>query len=399
MMLKQRRNYFTPANLALAAAAIMGTTQKFALDRSAPLEEMDIICDVTCGATGPTPTGVDGLLAIVKKVNISVNDGVQPRTIVDYSGVGLLEYASLVDDSLDRSTLDIVALNGNGAALANNLKFRLTYRVPLVHPLVTEPLRTLMLLPIHTYPQDPIVTIDFESAANLYSAGSISALVVHYVLKRRDMSIAVTQAIQKGEGFYGFDLIETPFSIGTGISGEQRWAIPTPGSYMNLCFRQYLGGASVTRSPLDNVTTFGSESRWRLETGGVVPMEWRWKQLQIENDRRRSANGIYDPAVFVAATSAGSPTKIGALYPNFPAAPAAGQRWNPEASCLIDFCSPDGDSINELGSVLDCNIPTNVGLKMELVGSVASVATTGSTLFIGGHRLFGSLAARQQVKF
>lgn len=397
MMLKPRRNFFTPANFALASAGVLGTTQKVAFDRTWPIEEIEIICDVTCGATGPTPTNTDGLTALIKHVNLSVNDGIQPRTIVDMTGPGLLEYAALVDDSLDRSTLDVIGMNAAGAAFANNLKFRITYRIPLVHPLIAEPLRTRMLLPVHTYPQDPILTVDFESSANLMSAGSLAGVVVHYVLKRREMSIGVTQQFQK-QGFIGFDLIETGYSIGTGVAGEQRFAVATPGSYANMMFRQYLGGASITRSPLDQTTTFGSENRWRLESGGIVPNEWRWKHLQIENDRRRSANGIFDANVYVSTTSAGSPTKNVPAYPNFPANAAAGQRWNPEASCMIDFISPDGDTVNELGSVLDCNLPTNTGLKMEVVGSVASVATNASTLYIGGHRFFGSLKPWQAVK-
>jgi hypothetical protein len=267
------------------------------------------------------------------------------------------------------------------ATIANNLKFQITYRIPLVNPCIGEPLRTLMLLPIHRHPQDPVLSIDFEAAANMYSAGSLSALSVEVVLIRRAVSQAQDAAIVAAGGYIPFDLMESANVIPLGVSQETRFPLATPGSYLNLVFRQYLGGASVTRSPVDAVTTFGSESVWRLETGGNVLHQWRWKHLRAINQftsPENSTNQTYSP-------------RIGGVV-------AAGTLWTPAASVMLDWLGDGltGDASNELGSVLDCNLPTLTGLKMEVVGTPASVATNASTLFIGGHRLYGDLSQWQK---
>ena len=150
---------------------------------------------------------------------------------------------------------------------------------------------------------------------------------------------------------------------------------------MGLLFRQYKGGTTITRDVLDAVVTIGSESRWRLESGLAVLTEWKWKHLQTDNDYSRVANGI-------SQTSS----------PNFSGAVAANTSYQPAASCMLDFLTDGLDSANELGSLLDCNVAPNAGLKMEVIGPVVSVATNASTLYIGGHRLFGDLTKWQSVR-
>jgi len=93
-----------------------------------------------------------------------------------------------------------------------------------------------------------------------------------------------------------------------------------------------------------------------------------------------------------SSTQASSPQLGGAV--------AASTSFQPAASVMLDFLS-DGvpsDGVNELGSVLDLNIPARSGLKMEIITNVASVATNGSTLFVMGHRLYGDLSKWQSVK-
>lgn len=387
MLLPQKQNFYSPSNFALASAGCLGTTQKFALDRTWPLEEILLVVHGTVGtqltlnATPQSPAAVDNLLGIVKRVNLSVNDGIQPRSVVDYSGSGLLEYCVNSGMNLDRATLGVVSAS-QGATVAASLQFRITYRIPLVNPMIGEPLRTRMLLPVHTYPQDPILTVDFESSATMYSAGTITALTCEVILIRRGMDSATNASILKSGGYIPSDLIESPFSIGTGTSGEVRFAVPTPGSYLNLHLRQYKGGANMSRDVIDAVTTINSESRWRIESGGTYFREWRAKHVQIMNDFTRVANHVTQT-----------------YSPNFAGAVAANTLYQPACSYMLDFLSDGvtGDSANELGSVLNCNLPAATGLKMEIIGSIASAATNGHTLFIGGQRIFGDVSQWQRI--
>jgi hypothetical protein len=236
---------------------------------------------------------------------------------------------------------------------------------------------------VQLYSAKPILNLTFEQSANIYSAGSLATVSAEVVLIRREITVDLTTKILADGGFVDFDLIEKANAIAVGVSGEQRFPIPLPGSYLGMLFRQYLGGATVTRAELDQVTTFGAETAWRLESGGVAPHAWRWKHLRAIGGFRADANNI---------TQTSSPTIGGAVV--------AGTSFGPSASTYLDFLG-DGvpsEGIAELGSVLDCNIPKNSGLVMEVVGNVAPVATNASTMFTMGHRLYGDLSKWQTLK-
>ncbi len=129
-------------------------------------------------------------------------------------------------------------------------------------------------------------------------------------------------------------------------------------------------------------TTVGSETRWRIETGGSVIREWRMKHLQIVNDMSRPGNSdnlTYSPS-------------IGPVL-------AANTRYQEPGSVFHDFLSDGfGDDGNELGSLLNCNLAADSGLKMEIVGDVAAPVGNAAQLFVMGHRYFGGLSKWQAFK-
>lgn len=381
MMLPQRLESLTPATLNLAGSAVLGTTVPVGINRTWPIEEMFLILTMTAGATGPTLAGVDNILGLVKNVTLEVNDGVQPRAIVNTSGVGLLEYASQCGMNLDRATLATIALS-QGASIANNQVFRLTYRIPVVHPMIAEPLRTRMLMPCHTWGQDLNLKITFEQAANMYSAGTLAGIAAELVIVRRQMDTATTDAIVKTGGFIPFDLLETPYTVAVGAGGAVRFKIQSPGSYAGLLLRTYKGAATVVRDVIDAVTTPGAETLWDIESGGVTFRQFRMKTLQMINDLSRVANGVNQT-----------------YSPNMAGAVAAGTSYQPASSVYLDFLGDNlGSDANELGSVLDVNLPTKTGLLMELVGAASAPVTNGHQLFILGHRWYGDLSRWQAVQ-
>jgi len=118
----------------------------------------------------------------------------------------------------------------------------------------------------------------------------------------------------------------------------------------------------------------------------VVDREWRWHDLQTLAEMQQSANALI--------TSTGTLT-----FATFGGAVGASGVANakPAASVLINYLTDgfSGDNATELGSALDCNTPANSGLKMELVGTPANVATNASYLFTMGRRYFGNLSGWQ----
>lgn len=397
MILEQQTRLYTPADWAPAAVAttldatLLGTTKRFPIPRQNPIEEIWIVLSGKTDTTGQGPTprsgstgivGRDNIMGIVKRVTL---DCVSPTwgayKMTDCSGAFLLEYNMNAGMNIDPPTWEYLRLWQAAATpvIAVDTQFQVAYRVPVVYPMVGEPLLTRCLLPCHTWAQDPVLTVDFEAATNIYSAGHIVDLRAEIWVVYREMNGAQTDDILSKGGFIQGDLLESSFSPGVGVAGEQRFQVNPPGSYMALLFRQYLGGNAVcTRNIVDQTTTFGSESTWRLESNGNVKRQWRWKHLQAKNAYSRAQTML----------SQTSDVTVNAAV-------ASGTLFAPAASCLLDFCSDGLEPINELGSVLDVNIPARSGLKMEVVGSWAAPAssTIASTIFYGGHRLWGDLSA------
>ena len=408
MFLKQRFNKFYPTQFSGSSAGatnspLLGTTQKWTIDRTWPIEEIWITVNfvVNTGgltmapASATTPDMYDNILTLLQHVNLSVNNGIQPRSVVDCNGIALIEYATLTQIGVDGNTQMLIAWGQGTSLLAGN--YRITYRLPLVEPWIGEPLRSRMYLPVHTYPQDPVLTLSFQSATNMYTVGNINNVNTEILLIRRQPTAASEAALaadakKRGltnpTGYIDWDLIETPFSVAPGISTEQRFPLPLPGAYANLMFRHYLGGANVTRKPIDYLATgasFGNEIRWRIESGSVVDREWRWHDLAALCQYQQAAN------CFLAGGATVSYPSIGILG-------ADGiVNGKPPVSVLLNYLTDgmSGDNAIELGSLLDCNTPANTGLKMELVGTPVNVATNASYLYVMGRRYFGNLAGWQ----
>lgn len=433
MFLEQRLNFFNPQPFNQPTNTILGQTQKWSIDRTYPIEEILVFVnfDVTTGLTTTAPTTMDmfdNILSIVQRINLTTNDGRQPRTVVDLSGPAALEYASQVGLNLDEATMRLVAISGNpvGALAVPVGAYQMCYRIPCVNPMIADPMRTRMYLPVHTYPQDPTLTLTFNTLAQMLGGtptGVIGTVRVDVVLVRRvptqaSEALLRSSAGSNPNGYIDWDLIETQFTVPLGTATEQRFPIPVPGNYVNMLFRQYKGGANYSRNvPVDVdvgdtiANNLGNETRWRLESANQVLREWRWKHLRTMNDFTRPTN-VLGPLLtaptlptprnqgFVAVASAGSPTiNLTNQTANFPTSlQAAIANYRAGTSCLLDFL---GDGLtnaggNELGSLLDCNTPANNGLKMELIGTPASVATFPSVISVVGLRLFGDISRWQK---
>jgi hypothetical protein len=423
MYLEQRYSFFNPAPFNLSTNTILGTTQRWAIDRTWPIEEILIFVnfDVQTGWTttnSTTPDMHDNLLALLGRVNLSVNDGRQPRSVVDASGVGLLEYVSNAGWNLDTATMAAVAASANpvGALAVPVGIYSICYRIPCAPIQVGEPLRSRLYLPVHTYPQDPVLTLSFNTVAacSAVSTGSVDNVTVDVVLIRRvptreSEALLRSTAGSNPNGYIDWDLIETPFTIPLGSAAEFRAPLPVPGNYIDLLFRQYRGGsAPLSRIvTIDNETgaakaTLGSETRWRLESGLVVLREWRWRHLRTLNDYTKPQGSTFINPIGCLTGGADAATVDDPLIlraGNFPTNNmAATAQYRAGTSCMIPFLQDGvtGDTGNELGSLLDCNTPANNGLKMEVIGTPASVSPNPSMLFIMGRRLFGDISRWQK---
>jgi len=384
MLIPQVLQFISPAELIPGTTLLAGTTKKIVLDRTWPLEAILIFCDLTVDASIGGTLTADGMMGFLKTVNLTINDGVQPRTIVDASGVGLLEYASQTGINLDSATLALISehTKASPAVVASNV-YRIAYFIPLVHPQITEPRRTQMLCDINNHPQDPVLTLTFSTTAEMQTtAQDLATASCEVVLVRRRMTAGLNKSILDGGGYVPFDILESVYSIATGVTAEQRLALPIPGSYAGLMMRMYKGANPIVRGDISGNVTAGTETRWRLESGSVVLREWRTKHIKTINEMSRPLNS--DNLTYA---------------PNIGPVLASNTRYQDPGSFYLDFLSDAfGDDGNELGSLLDCNLPAASGLKMEVVFTPSSASTNAHALKVLGHRYFGDLARYKAFK-
>jgi len=363
----------TPIDLQKTDGSLVGTTVRVDLPRDWPLEEIFITCDLTVG-TAFSSMLVDGALGLIKRVRLITNSTKQVP-VVDYSGVGLLELDSQVGLNLDHATLGLISEHTKATAgLPTTQLYRCVYRIPMVHPKLRGALRAHCLLPIHNHSMNPQLQIDFSSQAEM-ATGSVTKLTADVLLRQRKITSGIESKIQANGGYIENDLIETVQSLGTGVTGEQRFDIPVPGRFAGLMCRFYKGGAAVTRGDISENVTTGTESVWRIESGGFIFKQSRVKHIRAINDRSRTLN-----------------SQLQASSPSIGAAVASTVFIQDPCALYYDFLTDDVNEADELGSTLDCNFPYAQGQKMQLIGPVASAATNGHKVYIGGHRFYGDLS-------
>ncbi|HZQ45558.1 MAG TPA: hypothetical protein VFC07_00985 [Verrucomicrobiae bacterium] len=402
MMLQKRYTFsrppqFNPPQVANTVAPQLGQVGlSWPIPRDKPVEELIVRAtfQVVNGAAltllaNGSQAALDNILGVCRKFRVNRPTGSQrpaSTKVVDYRGIGLLEYCANTGLNLDAATLNAVALS-QGATIANGTWVRIVYRIPLVHPLIGEPLRERMCLPCHTWTESATLEIDFEQASNIYTnatAGVIGNLNIEVGVLRRDPVKALTDATLAAGGYIPCDLIESNFAIGVGIATEQRLPLAQAGKQLNVQFCHYLGGASITRNVPDAVTTPGSESVISYQENSNEKCKFIWSQLQTLNDYsrvRNSASQTYSPAI-------GLPVAANTQYP----VPASVMY-----DALSDSIGTDNQSATEFGSVIDLDALKAAGALAEFVFTPANVATNGSTIYYGGHRVYGNLAGYAQL--
>lgn len=401
MFLKQNSVILRPPSLNPGDGSLIGKTVKLNIDRTWPLEHIIIrVCFTTGGtaftlfpATAQTNDNYDNILNFVKHINLSVNpgNGGNPRTVVDCDGVRLLEYNSLTGLNLDPSTLELLRLS-QGTTLAANSSWEITYNIPCAETMIGEPLRSRLLLPVHKYTQDPVLTIQFQTLAAMASAGTTPPFISCEVELVRRQVTAESELVLKNSapstpwGYIDWDLIEQQFPVQS-LTSEQKFPLALGAAYANLLISQYQGGANITKNVIDSSgigdTTahgLGAESLWRLETALVPDRFWTSKGLRNKAAWSQVKNVLSQ----TSSPSFGGPV-LGST--NF-TAPSVG---------LIDFLRDgiSGDPATELGSVLDCNLTGS--LRKEIIVACATWATNASTLAVMGRRLFGDLSQWQKI--
>ena len=411
MYLKQHKRFYYPNQFQSGSvgggknAPILGTTVRTTIDRNWAVEEIILFVNfhtsaaMTPVASPTTPDQADNILSILQHINLSVNDGIKPRTVIDSSGIAQLEYQALFGQNVDQATAYLAAVSQQtGSTSIPSGWNTLTYRLSCPPTRMGESLRSRLYLPIHKHVQDPTLSLTFSPLSNITAtAAYIDAVNVEMLVLYREPTVqseSVLAATGKQAGltnpwgYIDWDRLETPYSVALGTSKETSFDLPIPGAYTELLCRHYLGGNTLTRAAIDGSDAPGTiipglEPRWRIETQSFVEQEWRWKHLRSFTEMQRTL-----PAVIPST---------GTIYQGQFNGGLVGGNFRSSASVGLDFLTDglSGDNGTELGSVLDTNKASAANAKMQIIGTPASVTTNSSYLFVMGTRIFGNIAGLQ----
>ena len=417
MFLKQHKRFYYPNQFQSGSvgggknAPILGSTIRTGIDRNWAVEEIILFVNfhtsaaLTPIASPTTPDQCDNVLSILQHVNLSVNDGIKPRSVVDCSGILLLEYQATFGQDVDQATGYLAAISQvTGSTSIPSGWNTATYRISCPPTRMGESLRSRLYLPIHKHPQDPVLTLSFSPYSNISATGAyIDAVNVEMLVLYREPTVQSENALMAtGKaaglsnpwGYIDWDRLETPYAIALGTSKETAFDLPIPGAYTELLFRHYLGGSTLTRAAIDQSDAPGTvipglEPRWRIETQSFVEQEWRWKHLRSFSEMNKPTPAILNT---ITATA-----YAGGLYLGQFNGGLVGGNFRSSASVGLDFLTDglSGDNGTELGSLLDTNKASAANAKMQVIGTPASVSSNASYLFIMGTRIFGNIAGLQ----
>lgn len=407
-------------DLDLTAANFPAQTKRLTIPRTGPIEAIFIIAQVTLNAL-MTDFVTFGLLNMLKRVTLNVNDGSGAYDAVYCSGPGLVVLADQEGISLDRATQSAMLQSlagiqtlGTGPQIPTGSIFRICWPIWCPHPALGEWLRLRSMIPAHRHVQDPVLTMDFAPAAEISGvANPFSAANLEIIVIRRDLPKALDDQIAGDGGYIRWDIRETPTDIPTGTNAEKRFPIPGPGEYPSIAgfmYKGYTGGGNESLlSDLSANITVGTETLWRLEAAQNSIRQWRMKGRQIYNDMSRGSTrqtsmlnlfggsaaatwittltnlGVTGgaPPVLLTASWLGMPNHLGGQL-------AAGMAIQEPAVFGFDFLTDTMlAGANELGGCLNANFPSDA-IKWEIVGNVdvtrATAATASSSFNIIGRR-------------
>lgn len=434
MLLKKRMEFIKHRDLTLTTSNFPVQTVKIELPRTWPLEAIFLGLRMTKNATAVTSIpDRRGIFKHIKRVTLEINDGANPRKVIDASGFGLLQYAANVGMNIPRSTAAIRAMMfGLGSPrIPASTVINYVLPIPLMPPALAGKLRPRGLLPCHLHSANPLLTVELDSGTNSINVADpyTGTSVLDCFLVQREMPKSVTDEILGDGGFLQGDIFEKSFGQSNSLAdSEVRLELPTPGQLTGVQITHMRHTASgdtpanaLELRTLDAVKTVGAETQWSIETAGVSLARWRSPYLQWLNDGSMmgGADLGYDASgSTLTGTIDGTWGQVSEgdilesvrdiledesvrINNTFTHHREAGGCVQEAASVFIDNLTDDaGAPVTELGGLMDANLAANSGLKLELVGQIdtAGAGNFSSSIDVLVHRFYGDLSRFQAIK-
>jgi hypothetical protein len=332
-MLYPKRTNFTNKETGIA----LGSTKSFKLSRLWHLEALFVRVRFTV-STAANVLNADGLAAILKRVTLEVSHGSNTRTVVNVTGRGLLDWNHQVTGGNDKYFVANATAN-------STTTYTFYYPIWFVPPQIADPLGSAFLLPTPAFNDDPVLTLQFASAADVdvgTGVFAISAMEADVITHRREV-LGELETLQT-------ELVEDTEAFAASVT-RHATKIATPGHYTGILIRGYTS-TSARGDIMD------SSGNFSLECLGTVIRRFRLLDEEVMNNQ----------SVF-------APNMTGMNAGNY----------------YLDFLSDKvGDSVLDLGSVLSTNSLAGTGAELQLIKDITGGA--GVKMGLVKHRIFGDIA-------
>lgn len=335
-----KRQDFLPAVTGLA----LGRTVQFEIPRDFPVEAIFIRARVT--QTGAIATAsADGLLGIIKNIQLKISDGADSRNPVDCSGRLLLERHLQISGNL---STDVADAKDATTAVTRNID----YPLYMVLPQAESPLSEMFILPVTRYNVNPVLSITIASQSDIDVNGTptfAATVDLSITVIRRQITVAQFPVLD-------WDLTEVSKDFTTTVTTE-RFELPQPGNYTGILIATQTS-SSARGNVAPNAGTL-TEGDWSLEFLSNKLRRFRLKDLELEN--QLSITPVDQDLYFA-----------GSYY--------------------LDFLSdrPGATTADDLGSILSVNAASGTGARFNIIQNV--VGGSGVRVRYLLHRVYGNLA-------
>jgi hypothetical protein len=335
----------------------LGGSAQFAITRDFFLDSL--IVEVTgVITTGAATAGPDGMLGIVRNLQLAISDGSSNRNQTSVSGVSAVQKGFLTTGSIDQGTLNTQLI---GMA-ANATQFLLRFPLFFKHPQLSDPVGSAFMLPLPRYNTNPVLTVTFANQAQLDQNAAptfaiAAGLTCRLILNKRQVDNIQFPTLES-------EFIESTVAY-TQNATNQLFELQVPGSYFLFGLRGYVG--AVASSAWADPTIAGGQLQ--LQLLGNTLRQSRFSDLAYMNQLSTQDNWSA-----VATRNAVFGLFAGMAAYNF----------------LHDGF---GLEVGEVGSALNSNVLAGSGSRVQLLQDIAGAANLSIAYF--WDRIFGDLSPLQ----
>lgn len=344
--------------LAPVTGIALGGNTSFQITRDFFLDSIILEISGTITATAAT-VNADGLIGLVKNLQLAIADGSSNRNQTSVSGVSAVQKGFLMTGAIDQSTLNCILAANAGVATG---AFLVRYPLFFKHPQLSDPIGSAFMLPLPRYNTNPVLTVQFASQADIDQNAAPTFAIAAGVTARLIINKRQVDNIQFP--VWEHEFIEQSVAYpASGVNQLFEWQVP--GSYFAFYMRSY-AGAAAARAWVDPSTGL-TNPQFQLQLLGNTMRQSRYADLQYMNQLSTQDNW----SVITSRTATAG------LFAGFAA-----------YNFLHDGF---GLEVGEVGSALNSNVLAGSGSRVQLLQDIGTGTNTVINYF--WDRVFGDLSA------